>query len=60
MYCKKCKVDLDYVGEVSAPGKGKFYECPECGENYWVFGSRVLRACDTMPEDINLDPIDII
>jgi len=44
--CEECKTELKYKSHVAAPGYGKTYICPNCGERYLNIGTNIINWKD--------------
>jgi hypothetical protein len=54
---KKCSCgnDLDYIGEMGAPGIGQVWQCFKCKKSYHVIKNRIVPFSDVSPEDVEIN-----
>lgn len=55
-----CGGELKYEGDFGAPFHGQSWKCARCGKAYWKCGDGFTAMSDVNPEDMELDPSDVI
>ncbi len=59
--CGNCnESNLEFKGEAAAPGKGKFWKCPSCGHDVVELHGNMIDTELIGPEDVTLDPSEVI
>ena len=53
MHCPNCKTKLIYESQVTAPGYGQNWTCPNCNSNFHKVGEDLTNWKDVDPQIFN-------